>query len=241
MRPGRGGPSGEDAVFLDLQKGVFAVADGAGRASGASRRLMARFGDALACVDGMDWAVMYPDSDLPTVLERFRKSVESMLATIPYGDATTFTALKLLRCGSGIIGILCQCGDSLMFQYDPQSGLRQITQTNFWLAGRTKEVYQAEAFWTPPGAVYLLATDGLSDLHFPGPPGMLTCLHRSIQNTRVDQVPENLLAQYDHSLQPVDDVALIAVSPDHFEPTESQVIMDIHGVRQQHNRLAPNA
>jgi len=43
IRPGRGGPSGEDVIFMDLRKGLFAVADGAGRASGASHRFMAKF------------------------------------------------------------------------------------------------------------------------------------------------------------------------------------------------------
>jgi hypothetical protein len=241
MRPGRGGPQGEDAVFMDLQKGVFAVADGAGRASGASRRLMAGFGDALAHVDGMDWALVHPDSDLQSILARFRKTVESMLGNIPYGDATTFTALKVLRCGSGIMGILCHCGDSLIFQFDPETGLRQITQTNFWLAGRTPKVYQAESFFAPAGTVFLLTTDGISDFRFPGPFGISACLTHAIRNTPVDQIPKELLAEYDQSLQPVDDIALIAVSPEHFEPSETQIFIDIQGVRQQGNYLAASA
>jgi len=238
MRPGRGGPHGEDAVFMDLQKGSFAVADGAGRASGASRRLMVRFAQSMGTLAGMDGALTQSQSDLPRTLGRFRKTVESLLADIPYGDATTFTALKLLRCDTGIMGVFCQCGDSLMFQFDPVSGLQQMTRTNFWLAGRTKEVYQAEAFWAPPGAIYLLATDGLSDLRFPRSRGMPTCLIHAILNTPVDQVPKVLLTQYDHSRQPVDDIALIGLSPEHLDPSEEQVFIDVHGVTRENNYSA---
>ncbi len=241
MRQGRGGPHGEDAVFMDFRKAVFAVADGAGRASGASRRLMARFGDTVANFKDMDWAIVHADSDLPSILARFRKSIESMLAEIPYGDATTFTAIKLLQCDTEIMGILCHCGDSLVFQFDAKTGLRQITKTNFWLAGRTQKVYQASSFSAPPGTVFLLATDGISDLRFPGPFGMPTCLIHSIQNTHVDQVPENLLIQYDQSRQPVDDIALIAVRPEQLELSEEQVFIDIHGVNRRNATPAPAA
>lgn len=153
-----------------------------------------------------------------------------MLAQIPYGDATTFTALKVLRCDTGNRGILCHCGDSLMFMFDPQWGLRQITQTNFWLAGRSKKVYQADAFPVPSGAIFLLSTDGISDLRFAGSVGMQACLVHSIKNRSVDKVPEDLLSQYDQSRQPVDDIALIALSPEHLRPSEEQVFIDIDGV-----------
>jgi hypothetical protein len=241
MRPGRGGLQGEDAIFMDLQNGIFAVADGAERASGASRRLTVRFAQSVAAVVGMGWPLTHAESEVQKILGRFRKTVESLLADIPYGDATTFTALKLLRWDTGIMGVFCHCGDSLMFQFDPVSGVRQITQTNFWLAGRTRKVYQAEAVSAPAGTVFLLSTDGIGDLLFPRPPGMPACLVQSIQNTPADRIPGYLLTRYDQSRQPVDDIAMIAVSPEHVEPSETQVFIDIQGVRQQNNRLTPCA
>jgi len=240
MRPGRGGPQGEDAIFMDLQNGIFAVADGAGRASGASRRLTVRFAQSVAAVVGMGWPLTHAENEVPKILGRFRKTVESLLADIPYGDATTFTSLKLHRCDTGIMGVFCHCGDSLMFQFDPVSGVRQITQTNFWLAGRTRKVYQAEAVSAPPGTVFLLSTDGIGDLLFPRPPGMPACLVQSIQNTPADRIPGYLLTRYDQSRQPVDDIAMIAVSPEHLDPSDERIFIDIHGVVRQDGCLALN-
>jgi len=230
MRPGSGGGC-EDAVFVDLKRGVFAVADGAGRSSGASRRLMSRFGEIVSDFEGVNLSFFHRSGD--AVLEHFKGAVEQMLADIPYGDAGTLTALKLLRCGGGTTALLCHCGDSLLFCLDPHSGLRQVSQTNFWLAGRSKKVYQAEAFPVSPGAVFLLATDGISNLCFPGPYGMTACLTETIGATPVEKIPGELLARYDNSRQPVDDVALVSVSSESVSGSGLQVFVDIHGVRRQ--------
>lgn len=233
VRPGSGSRC-EDAVFMDLKRGVFAVADGAGRSMGASRRLMSRFGELLVRFEGMDWGLSLPAGNSGDHLHRFRDALEQMLADIPYGDAGTLTALKLLRCEERTTGLLCHCGDSLLFCLDPQSGLRQVSQTNFWMAGRSKKVYQAEAFPVPQGAVLLLATDGISDLCFSGPSGMAACLTETLGASPVEKIPGELLARYDHSLQPVDDVALVAVRPEGVSNSLSQVFVDTYGVRRRH-------
>ncbi len=230
MRPGRVGGPCEDAIFMDLQKGIFAVADGAGRAAGASGRLMRRFDHAATRLTGMDWAVRHPESRVPHLLGSFKGAVESMLADIPYGDAATFTVLKMLHCDVGIWGMLCHCGDSMIFRFESPGALRRITESNFWLAGRSRKVYQAEAFFVPPGTVFVLTTDGIGDLCFPEPPGLYGCLTRSIRSNTVDRVPEDLLARYGRSRQTVDDIAMIAVNPEHLKPSRARIHMDIHGV-----------
>ena len=146
VRPGRGGPKGEDVIYMDLRKGLFAVADGAGRARGASQRLLSELARMAEGFRGIDWADKRRVSEIPEVLQRFRTAIESILADIPYGDTSTFTALLVLRCDTGPVGLLCHCGDSLLFHFAPETGLRQVSQTNFWMVGRSKKLYQAEAF-----------------------------------------------------------------------------------------------
>lgn len=230
MRLGRGGPCGEDVIFIDLHKGLFAVADGAERAGGASQRLMAGFGCMAETFTGMDWEVAHRSGDIPGMVEQFRKTTESLLADIPYGDAATFTALQVLPCDKGTVGVLCHCGDSLLFRFDPPNWFRQISRTNFWMAGRSKKVYQAEAFPAPAGSVFLLATDGIWDLRFSGSSGMEACLIPLIHETPVEEIPGSLLMRYDISDQPVDDVALIAVKPQGLRPSIEQIVIDRHGV-----------
>ncbi len=230
MRLGRGGPQGEDAIFMDLQQGLFAVADGSERASGASQRLTNRLARMAADFRGVGRALTRGSGDVTRVVERFKGAVESVLAAVPYGDATTLTALMVVRCPKETMGILCHSGDSLLYHYNPESGLRQISQTNFWMAGRSKKVYQAEAFPSPAGSVFLLATDGIWDLRFPGPSGMEGCLAESIQETPVAGVPGDLLARYDSGSGTVDDVALIAVRPEGLRRSREQIFVDVHGV-----------
>jgi len=230
MRLGRYGPYGEDAIFVDLQKGVFAVADGTGRASGASLRFIARFACAASSLRDLNWAKTLEIGETPAVLARFKAETESILADTAYGETSTFTALLLLRTDRGTMGLLCHSGDSLAFQFVPGSGLRQLTQTNFWMVGRSKKLYQVESIPAPAGSVFLLATDGISDLRFPCSCGMSDCLARSIREVPVEAVPSDLLARYDLSTEPVDDVALVAVRPDGFRPSEEQIFVNVHGV-----------
>ena len=230
MRPGRGGPSGEDVIFMDLRKGLFAVADGAGRASGASHRFMAKFARMVLGFRGIDWVQTRRSSEMLEVFEQFKTSTESILADISYGEASTFTALLVLRCDTGSVGLLCHCGDSLLFQFDPETGLRQVSQTNFWMVGRSKRLYQTEGFPAPAGSIFVLATDGISDLRFSEPARMKGCLARSIQENPVEAVPGDLLARYDVSTSPVDDLALIVVRPEGLGPSQEQVFITAHGV-----------
>ncbi len=225
IRPGRGGPKGEDVIFMDLRKGLFAVADGAGRARGSSQRFLARFARVAARFRGIDWANLHRSSEIPVILDRFKTATESILAETPYGDASTFTGLLLLQCDTGPAGILYQCGDSLLLQYTQETGLRQISKTNFWMVGRSKKLYQAGAFPVPPGSVFILATDGISDLRFSEPARMEGCLARSIRENPVESVPGDLLARYDVSTLPVDDLALIAVRPEGLGASREQVFL----------------
>lgn len=173
----------------------------------------------------IDWAQTRRSSEIPEVLHRFRTSTESILADIPYGDASTFTGLLVLKCNTGPVGLLYHCGDSLLLQYTRESGLRQVSQTNFWMVGRSKRLYQAEAFPAPPGSVFILATDGFSDLQFSGPAGMEGCVARSVRENPVEAVPGDLLVRYDVSPWPVDDLALITVRPEGLGPSRERVFL----------------
>ncbi len=225
IRPGSRGLGGEDTLFIDLQKGIFAVADGAARAEGASQRFLDGFACMATRFRGIDRAQTRTSGEIPKLLERFKTATESILADIPYGDSTTFTGLLLPRCDTGHVGLLFHCGDSLLFRHTPETGLRQVSQTNFWMVGRSKKLYQAEAFPAPPGSVFLLATDGISDLQFSGPAGMEECVTRSIRENPVEAVPGDLLGRYDISPWPVDDLALIAVRPEGIGPSREQVFL----------------
>lgn len=225
VRPGRGGPKGEDVIYMDLRKGLFAVADGAGRARGASQRLLSELARMAEGFRGIDWADKRRVSEIPEVLQRFRTAIESILADIPYGDTSTFTALLVLRCDTGPVGLLCHCGDSLLFHFAPETGLRQVSQTNFWMVGRSKKLYQAEAFSAPAGSVFILATDGISDLQFSRFQGMEGCLVRSIRENPVEDVPGDLLARYDVSSWPVDDLALITIRPEGLGASQERIFL----------------
>ena len=225
VRPGRAGPNGEDAIFMDLRKGLFAVADGTGRARGASQRFLSRFARMAAGFRGIDWAQTHTSDEIPEALRRFKGATESILAETPYGESSTFTGLLLLQCDKGPVAILCHCGDSLLFRFTPETGIQQVSRTNFWMVGRSKKLYQAEAFPVPPGSIFLLATDGISDLRFTGFGGMKNCLALSIRANPVEAVPGDLLKRYDTSPWPVDDLALITVRPEGLGASQERILL----------------
>lgn len=214
VRHGKGGPWGGDALLMDTKRRLFAVADSPPRAGNASYGFLHAFRRMAARSRAFQPEDLQSTDDMEDLLFRVRRETEVLMESIPCEEASTFTGLLLAETKGRHAGLLLHAGDSLLFQFTPGSGVRQISRTNFWMVGRSRCLFQAEVFPSPPGSLFLLATDGLFDLAFPNPWGMEGCLARTLEETPVEKVPEVLLERYDPQTPTMDDLALVAIRPE---------------------------
>jgi len=201
------------------------VADGADRSKGASHRFMKRFAGMVENFAGIGGGTTYLAGEIPILLERFRTHTETLMAQSPYTDASTLTALLLVPVTEGFEGLLFHCGDSLLLRFTPETAMEQVSESNFWLLGRSKKLYQVERVSVPWGSVFVLTTDGISDLKFPGTFGMEGCLAQCILEHPVEAVPRKFIGDYDRSPSPVDDLAMVAVRPEEFGSCTERVFL----------------
>jgi hypothetical protein len=214
-----------DSILMDLSKGFFAVADSPERQPSASRNFLVRFlrmMEEFSEFDPQETCLCEKFNDIKLCL---KEGIEALLSTIPYSESCTFTGVLMVRVNDGLKGILLHTGDSLLFQYTPGGQLNQISETNFWMVGRSTRLYQFDELDIPEGTTFLLATDGISDLVFPEDAGRDEYLSMLIENANIEEIPDKLLKSYDISPLPVDDLAIVTFKPESFHPSVNRIIM----------------
>jgi len=229
LRPGSLDPDPgadvSDAILLDFRRRFFAVSDGSSRNPGTAGFLLSRISGELENWPELDEHSPLSPAGVEKIKARLKRKVERAMAAVPYFESCTLTGLLLVETKQGPTGLVVHTGDSLLFHYRADLGLRQISKTNFWLAGRSKRLYQLDQTDIPPGSVFLLATDGLADLVFPEGAGREETLSRCLGHNEVEDVPDRLLGWYDLRDSLVDDLSLIALRPEGLRPCPTRVIL----------------
>lgn len=215
-----------DCILMDLRKGFFAVSDSPSRFPTGSRRFLRKL------VRGLD-ALPSPCPDTTLTLEafyRFGRSVigtsEQVLQTIPYTESCTFTGLLVAKTETGNRGILLHSGDSVLYEVDRETSVsKSRTRSNFLMVGKSKRFSQVEEFDIPSGALFILATDGVSDLRSPGFPDRNESLADFAERYPVEEVPDRLIDAIDTQRTTTDDLVIVALDPNRLRWAEATILL----------------
>lgn len=163
-------------------------------------------------------------------LERYRKGIAEQaaraLATVPATVSCTLTAVKFVRTDNQWKGLLLHMGDSSAYTCrDPWAEFIPLTRKNFWLAGRTRRLYQIEWLETDPDTLLVMTTDGIADLTGGSLLGTRITSADLIHPERVEEIPEALLRTKISSSGHTDDAAVIALVPGNIVPANACVIL----------------
>jgi serine/threonine protein phosphatase PrpC len=215
-----------DCVIMDFKNGFFAIADSSDRDTTASRKFLMRYTVMLEDIAGALLEDVASREKLIEIRELLEKKSEDILMAIPYTSSCTFTGIFLPRNYSGGSGILLHTGDSMLYTYCNRSDeLRRITENNFWMVGRTKQLFQIEEMGIEPDTVILIASDGFTDLNFSGYIERDTCIVDLIKDNAIEEVADILFERGYANKAPVDDLGLIALRPDSIYYTDKRVVM----------------
>ncbi len=215
-----------DCVILDFKNGFFATADSSDRDTTASRKFLMKFTTMLEDITGALSEDIASQEKLIEIRELLEERSEDILRAIPYTASCTFTGIFLPKNYSGKSGILLHTGDSMLYTYRRRSDeLKRITESNFWMVGRTKRLFQVEEMGIDPDTVILITSDGFSDLNFSASIERDRFIGELMRGSAVEEVADRLIeAGYDPAA-PVDDLGLIALKPDCIRYAERKMIM----------------
>jgi len=201
------------------------VSDGSSRNPGTAGFLLAHIAREFEDWPELDDYSIWSRTGLEKIKARLRRRVERAMAAVPYFESCTLTGLLLGETSRGQVGLIVHTGDSLLYHYRPETGVRAISKTNFWLAGRSKRLYQLEQIEIPAGSVLFLATDGLADLVFPAGFGREEVLGLCLGTGEVEDVSDRLLERYDHRVKLADDLSVVALRPERVQPCSTRIIL----------------
>lgn len=203
-----------DCLLIDFGRAFFAVSDSSDRNSSASRFLLRQYADLLDTFTILKSKEIHTREKAEKIkLELVRKS-EELLCTMPFSDSCTFTGFLILRTAEGLKGLLMHTGDSLMMVYHPAEGsLRQVTKSNFWMVGRTRQFFQVETMSIEEGMRFILATDGFSGLDAPRGQERNIFFQDLFENGPIEEIPDILMDRYDKPHPGKDDLGVIILDP----------------------------
>jgi len=214
LRPGTGKPrtSGVgDAMLLDFGNGFFAVADSPERDLSGSRKFLLRFSRMLEGFDALSSGSIHSDVSFTSIQAKLIAEAEVLLRTSK--SICTFTGILLVLTKSGMKGIVLHMGDSFMIRVDIAGDqMERLTRDNFWMVGRSDQLYQVECIDIHGSTRLLLATDGFGGLTIPADERNELVL-RLFKQYPVDAIPDILFEQYGSQDTECDDLAVMAIDP----------------------------
>lgn len=147
-----------DAVLIDLDLGILAVADGPERNPSASARFLERFHALAEASTSFDPGGHSLDEHFESIVAE----TNDLLLATSYHENTTFSALII---GGDNRAVLLHTGDSLVYLISgADRRVTQISRSNHFMVGRAPRLFQTEVLTVTGGDLVLLATDGLTDL-----------------------------------------------------------------------------
>ncbi len=215
-----------DCILMDLRKGFFAVSDSSNRFPTASRRFLRKLAEGLEALPSPDPGKTFSLEEF----DRFSRGVidvsEEVLQTIPYTESCTFTGVLVARTEAGKKGILLHTGDSLLFEVNRKtSESRSMTTSNFWMVGKSKRFFQVEDIEIPPETVFILATDGVSDLNSQDRVDRHESLVDFTKRYPVEEIADRLVEAIDLQQATTDDLVIVALDPDRLRWSETTILL----------------
>ena len=219
VRPGSSARAGlranGDCTLLDFRSGVFAVSDASDRDPAASLRLLEELRGAVGVMPCPDQLLTQ------TEIEGFglalTETVERIMDRLIGFSSCTLTCLKVFRRGRNLGAFLLHTGDSALFELSPDRGaITRLTRDNLWMVGRTANLFQSDTLVVKPGALYILATDGVAALRGSGRNGFLS---GPALETDLGRLSRRLLETGDEHENYTDDGAVLILAPDRIQPS----------------------
>jgi serine/threonine protein phosphatase PrpC len=210
-----------DALLIDCELGIFAVADGSERNPSASSTFLKRF------LQKAEDSGLFADADIPfdEAIEKLVELTHGLLKATDYHDATTFSAIVINRSGVKGAAALLHTGDSLVFKVstngEGSTTITQLSRTNHLLIGRSPRLFQAEIISLLPEDRIILATDGVSDLALSTGRSVETFLSETITDITPKEMHHDIMRIVDATAIGLDDIGLLCLHPGALIPTPS--------------------
>ncbi|MBN1572722.1 MAG: hypothetical protein JW984_05930 [Deltaproteobacteria bacterium] len=171
-----------DSVYIDLNLGIVAVADGPERNPSASSVFIKKLRAAIHGSPNFGSPPrIFSESLFKGAFEELVETANVISKGTDYHNATTFSALftglrdegeggSAGRGRCGLYSAILHTGDSMIFKISAGTGeVSRLTKTNHFLIGRAPRLFQAEFLSEideviEGGDTVLLSTDGLNDL-----------------------------------------------------------------------------
>jgi len=215
-----------DCILMDFRKGFFAVSDSSSRCPPASRNFLLKFAEGLEDLSSFDAARTISREAFDRIGRSILERSECLLQTIPYTESCTFTGILVVTSEARKKAILFHTGDSLLFEVNPvTSEAKEITTSNFWMVGRSKRFFQVEEIEIRPEAVFILATDGVRDLHNSDRGDRSESLVRFARQVPVEEIPDRVVESIDRRQVPTDDIVVVSLHPDRLRFFDARILL----------------
>jgi serine/threonine protein phosphatase PrpC len=212
-RPEKHERSVGDAILIDLEDGILAVADSPDKNPTASSAFLSRFAESVS-----DSGILKSkDISFDDAIDRIVEMINGLLAATPYHDSTTFSAFISgdgRACGKAAI---LHTGDSLIFKIakgkDEICEVTQLSRTNHLLVGRAPRLFQTEVIPFGPEEMILLITDGIWDISKSFGLATEKFLSNNIEDFCPNGIIKSIERLVDDSKLITDDIGIICAHP----------------------------
>jgi len=222
---------GGDSMLLDFRHGFFAVADSSERSPRASESLLTRIYEMMSRFFGVQKQNVLAEFDLARLYVEIKLRTEKILRETSPLDSTSLTGFLVLQTPTEPRGMILHTGDSLLMKFNKDAGIEQISETNFWMVGRSAQLYQMATVEIGADDMFLLATDGIADLPVWGNRYWKTALPQILVGTPIDEVPEQMMRKRSVQKNCVDDSTILTLSPPRLPRTLDTTIVTRDGIR----------
>ncbi len=220
-----------DCIMLDLEKRIFAAADGSERNPWASRDLLMRYQNNLSAEGGM------------TGIEDLKKNIKQIYSEQDFRHKTTFSSVWIEKENGTVSLYVASGGDSMVIVLDKETGsVEYKTEVDMKFAGRSLlEASMTKVELKDKKYRVILATDGYSDLVKQIELNADNRLHEILTLTDIHEVAESLLSELELNKGKIeyDDIGFIIFDP-YYNIENSNVKLIIGGTNSKEERFYEN-
>ncbi len=202
-----------DAILIDIEDGILAVADSPDKNPSASSAFLARFG---ASVSGSG-ILKSKDISFSEAIDKIIEMTNELLMATPYHDSTTFSAFIMGDGRDEEKAAILHTGDSLIFKIKEDKNeaceVTQLSRTNHYLVGRAPRLFQTEVIPFCPEDMILLITDGIWDISKSFGLATEKFLSNNIESFSPHGILRSIEKLIDSSKLTTDDIGIICAHP----------------------------
>ncbi|MEN8246289.1 MAG: hypothetical protein ABFS43_15480 [Thermodesulfobacteriota bacterium] len=226
-KSGQDPSSSGDCILLDFENRFFGLSDSSDRDPGASRRFLLQFDCLLSSIAPDPTTTQtFATKDLEQWVIDLTANTKRLLLNLKGKGSCTFTGLHMLSTANGLASVLMHTGDSALYEFVPSTQkLFLRTENNFWMVGRTDNLYQIAVLEPVPESIFILTTDGLSGLHDASTSAPKMRISHMLRQTAVEDIPEKLIVRQIQNSGLHDDAAAITIDPRRLKSSKRKILV----------------